>query len=38
MKVVSIQIAHGNLEIIYDKNGNPVKTKFITPSLPYEKQ
>lgn len=38
MKVISISIAHGNLEIIYDSKGKAIKTKFISPSFPYEKQ
>jgi hypothetical protein len=38
MKVISIGIAHGNLEVIYDKEGKAIKTKFISPSFPYEKQ
>jgi len=38
MNVISIRIAHGNLEIIYDSNGKAKKTKFISPSFPYDKQ
>jgi hypothetical protein len=38
MKVISIGIAHGNLEVIYDKDGKATNTKFISPSFPYEKQ
>jgi hypothetical protein len=38
MEVISIGIAHGSLEIIYDENGKAKKTKFISPSIPYNKQ
>jgi hypothetical protein len=38
LKVLFITIAHGYLEIIYDKDGKATKTKFISPSIPYDKQ
>lgn len=38
MKVIAIGIAHGILEVVYDKDGKAIKTKFISPSIPYEKQ
>ncbi|THV63067.1 MULTISPECIES: hypothetical protein [Chryseobacterium] len=38
MKVKGIYVDHGVFEIIYDKQGKPVKMKFISPSFPYDKQ
>jgi len=38
LKVMFILIGHGYQEVIYDKDERPIKTKFISPSKPYDTQ
>ncbi|PTT42536.1 hypothetical protein DBR28_02395, partial [Chryseobacterium sp. HMWF028] len=38
LQLKGLQTDHGVFEIIYDKQGKPVKMKFISPSFPYDKQ